>query len=148
MAKPASSLYPHNISSILETAIRATSTKLDDLDVQKRLDVRLLAPSESETGWDVFILDYNVDGPIGTVKKTIVIYYLRNKITQSYTTIFFYLDFRAMQANVSNGIFCIVESKENGNDLICYLETTDNIGQNVQKNARSTANPKSYSSDY
>jgi len=36
--------------------------------VQKRLDVRLLAPSESETGWDVFILDYNVDGPIGTVK--------------------------------------------------------------------------------
>lgn len=67
LAKPASSLYPHNISSILETAIRATSTKLDDLDVQKRLDVRLLAPSESETGWDVFILDYNVDGPIGTV---------------------------------------------------------------------------------
>jgi len=41
---------------------------LDDLDVQKRLDVRLLAPSESETGWDVFILDYNIDGPIGTVK--------------------------------------------------------------------------------
>jgi len=42
---------------------------LDDLDVQKRLDVRLLAPSENETGWDVFILDYNVDGPIGTVKS-------------------------------------------------------------------------------
>lgn len=69
MAKSASSLYPHNLSSILETAIRATSSKLDDLDVQKRLDVRLLAPSENETGWDVFILDYNVDGPIGTVKS-------------------------------------------------------------------------------
>ncbi|XP_070157516.1 gamma-tubulin complex component 3 [Polyergus mexicanus] len=67
LAKSASSLYPHNLSSILETAIRATSSKLDDLDVQKRLDVRLLAPSENETGWDVFILDYNVDGPIGTI---------------------------------------------------------------------------------
>lgn len=75
LAKPANSLYPHNISSILETAIRATSTKLDELDVQKRLDVRLLAPSENETGWDVFALDYNVDGPIGTVRI-----FLLNKI--------------------------------------------------------------------
>lgn len=67
MDKPASSLYPHNISSILETGIRATATKLDDLDIHRRLDVRLLAPSENERGWDVFILDYNVGGPIGTV---------------------------------------------------------------------------------
>ena len=55
------------MSFILESAIRATSSKVDDLDIQKRLDVRFLAPSENETGWDVFSLDYNVDGPIGTV---------------------------------------------------------------------------------
>ncbi|XP_014213492.1 gamma-tubulin complex component 3 [Copidosoma floridanum] len=67
LAKPANSLYPHNISSILETAVRATSTKLDELDVQKRLDIQLMVPSENETGWDVFALDYNVDGPIGTI---------------------------------------------------------------------------------
>ncbi|XP_076246303.1 gamma-tubulin complex component 3 isoform X4 [Calliopsis andreniformis] len=65
--KPASSLYPHNISSILETGIRATGSKIDDLDIHRRLDVRLLPPSENERGWDVFILDYNVGGPIGTV---------------------------------------------------------------------------------
>lgn len=65
--KPASSVYPHNISSILETGIRATVTKIDDSDTHKRLDVRLLAPSENERGWDIFILDYNVGGPIGTV---------------------------------------------------------------------------------
>jgi gamma-tubulin complex component 3 len=58
----------------LESAIRATSTKLDELDVQKRLDVRLLAPLENETGWDVFALDYNVDGPIGTVTLLCSIY--------------------------------------------------------------------------
>lgn len=36
--------------------------------MQRRLDVRLLGPSDNETGWDIFILDYNVDGPIGTVR--------------------------------------------------------------------------------
>uniref|UniRef100_A0A0C9S147 Tubgcp3_0 protein n=1 Tax=Fopius arisanus TaxID=64838 RepID=A0A0C9S147_9HYME len=67
LAKPANSLYPHNISSVLETAIRATCTKIEDIDVQRRLDIRMLPPSENETGWDVFMLDYNVDGPIGTI---------------------------------------------------------------------------------
>ncbi|XP_076634245.1 gamma-tubulin complex component 3 [Colletes latitarsis] len=80
--KPASSLYPHNISSILKTGIRATSAKIDDLDIYRRLDVRLLAPSENEKGWDVFILDYNVDGPIGTILEP---------CRQIYQTIFFAL---------------------------------------------------------
>ncbi|XP_034947790.1 gamma-tubulin complex component 3 [Chelonus insularis] len=82
LAKPANSLYPHNLSSILETAIRATCTKIEDIDVQRRLDVRLLAPSEKETGWDVFILDYNVDGPIGTILEP---------CRQTYRTVFFSL---------------------------------------------------------
>ncbi|XP_066585040.1 gamma-tubulin complex component 3-like [Prorops nasuta] len=82
LAKPVNSIYPHNISSIVVTAIRATSTKLDDLDVQRRLDINLLAPSENETGWDVFILDYNVDGPIGTILEP---------CRQIYQTVFFAL---------------------------------------------------------
>ncbi|KAG9432396.1 gamma-tubulin complex component 3 [Apis mellifera carnica] len=80
--KPASSVYPHNISSILETGIRATVTKIDDSDTHKRLDVRLLAPSENERGWDVFILDYNVGGPIGTILEP---------CRQIYQTVFFAL---------------------------------------------------------
>lgn len=60
----------------METAIRATSTNLEDVDVQRRLDVRLLGPSDNETGWDIFILDYNVDGPIGTVRIIIQLNYL------------------------------------------------------------------------
>lgn len=58
-----------------------TSTKLDELDVQRRLDVRLLTPSENETGWDVFILDYNVDGPIGTVSNKF--FYLLSNVWQN-----------------------------------------------------------------
>ncbi|XP_012278710.1 gamma-tubulin complex component 3 [Orussus abietinus] len=82
LAKPANSLYPHNIASILETAIRATSMKFDELDVQRRLDVRFLAPSENETGWDVFVLDYNVAGPIGTILAP---------CRETYQTVFFAL---------------------------------------------------------
>ncbi|XP_076756926.1 gamma-tubulin complex component 3 [Xylocopa sonorina] len=80
--KPANSLYPHNISSILETGITATAAKIDDLDIHRRLDVRLLAPSENERGWDVFILDYNVEGPIGMILEP---------CRQIYQTVFFAL---------------------------------------------------------
>lgn len=59
-----------------------------------------------------------------------------------------YLDFGAMQTDVSNGILCLVESKENGIDFICYLESADNVGQNVQKDAGSIADPESHSSNH
>lgn len=67
LAKPASNLYLHNLSGILETAIRATNAQFDDADILRRLDVRLLDVSPGDTGWDVFSLDYSVDGPIRTV---------------------------------------------------------------------------------
>ncbi|XP_032676591.1 gamma-tubulin complex component 3 [Odontomachus brunneus] len=96
LAKPSNSLYPHNISSILDTAIRATSAKLDDLDVQRRLDVRLLDPSENETGWDVFYLDYNVDGPIGTILEP---------CRQTYQTVFFALWRAKRMESILSGIW-------------------------------------------
>ncbi|ESO86326.1 hypothetical protein LOTGIDRAFT_167139 [Lottia gigantea] len=67
LAKPASNLYLHNLTGILEMAIRATNAQYDDADTLKRLDVRLLEVSPGDTGWDVFSLDYHVDGPIRTV---------------------------------------------------------------------------------
>ncbi|CAB4061954.1 TUBGCP3 [Lepeophtheirus salmonis] len=65
--KPASSLYPHNLSGILESAVRATNAQFEDPDILDRLDVRLLEIQPGDTGWDVFSLDYKVSGPIGTV---------------------------------------------------------------------------------
>ncbi|KAK3764128.1 hypothetical protein RRG08_039298 [Elysia crispata] len=67
LAKPASNLYLHNLTGILETAIRATNAQFDDADILRRLDVRLLDVSPGDTGWDVFSLEYGVDGPIRTV---------------------------------------------------------------------------------
>ncbi|XP_012712673.2 gamma-tubulin complex component 3 isoform X2 [Fundulus heteroclitus] len=67
LARPATTLYQHNLTGILETAVRATNAQFDNAEILKRLDVRLLEVSAGDTGWDVFSLDYHVDGPIATV---------------------------------------------------------------------------------
>ncbi|ETE73403.1 Gamma-tubulin complex component 3, partial [Ophiophagus hannah] len=67
LARPATTLYQHNLTGILETAVRATNAQFDNPEILKRLDVRLLEVSPGDTGWDVFSLDYHVDGPIATV---------------------------------------------------------------------------------
>ena len=74
--QPASNLYPHNLAGILESAIRATNTQFEDPDILERLDVRLLDVQPGDTGWDVFSLDYKVQGPIGTIfgKRTLTNY--------------------------------------------------------------------------
>ncbi|XP_076323570.1 gamma-tubulin complex component 3 homolog isoform X1 [Tachypleus tridentatus] len=67
LPKSANMLYLHNLSGILESAIRATNAQFESPDILQRLDVRLLEASVGDSGWDVFSLDYHVDGPIGTV---------------------------------------------------------------------------------
>ncbi|KAK1802838.1 hypothetical protein P4O66_021376 [Electrophorus voltai] len=67
LVRAATTLYQHNLTGILETAVRATNAQFDSPEILKRLDVRLLEVSPGDTGWDVFSLDYHVDGPIATV---------------------------------------------------------------------------------
>ncbi|XP_060888482.1 gamma-tubulin complex component 3 [Labrus mixtus] len=67
LVRPATTLYQHNLTGILETAVRATNAQFDNAEILKRLDVRLLEVSPGDTGWDVFSLDYHVEGPIATV---------------------------------------------------------------------------------
>ena len=42
LARPATTLYQHNLTGILETAVRATNAQFDSPEILKRLDVRLL----------------------------------------------------------------------------------------------------------
>lgn len=67
LLKPATEMYPHNLSGILESAIRSTNAQFEDENILNRLDVRVLEKSPGDTGWDVFTLDYHVSGPIGTI---------------------------------------------------------------------------------
>uniref|UniRef100_A0A3Q4AS03 Uncharacterized protein n=1 Tax=Mola mola TaxID=94237 RepID=A0A3Q4AS03_MOLML len=42
LVRPATTLYQHNLTGILETAVRATNAQYDNAEILKRLDVRLL----------------------------------------------------------------------------------------------------------
>ncbi|XP_070574424.1 gamma-tubulin complex component 3 homolog [Ptychodera flava] len=78
LSKSATVLYLHNLTGVLETAIRGTNAQFDDPEILKRLDVRLLEVSPGDCGWDVFSLDYHVDGPISTVfTQQCLLMYLR-----------------------------------------------------------------------
>ena len=68
LIKPASSLYLHNLTGTLETAVRATNAQFETADILNRLDVRMLDLSPGDQGWDVFSLHYHVTGPISTVR--------------------------------------------------------------------------------
>ena len=67
LARPANTLYRHNLTATLETAVRQSSAQNDPPDVLRRLDARMLEYSHGEIGWDVFTLEYKVDAPIDTV---------------------------------------------------------------------------------
>ena len=67
LSKPANTLFRHNLTGILETAIRSCNAQYDDPEILNRLDVRLLEIQKDDIGWDVFSLEYHVDAPINTV---------------------------------------------------------------------------------
>ncbi|VDL95905.1 unnamed protein product [Schistocephalus solidus] len=64
---PATGIHRHHLSEILESAIRGTNAQYEAPEILQRLDVQLLELSENEEGWDVFSLDYIVDGPLSTI---------------------------------------------------------------------------------
>ncbi|KAJ3366227.1 Microtubule-nucleating Tub4p (gamma-tubulin) complex component [Allomyces javanicus] len=65
--KPASTLYRHHLTSVLEQSIRSSNAQYEDPDILRRLDVRLQQHAAGDVGWDVFSVDYHVDAPINTV---------------------------------------------------------------------------------
>lgn len=75
LSKPATSLYVHNLSCTLEAAVRATNAQYEPPHVLARLHVNLYPNYDvsgdsrisEECGWDVFALQYRVDGPLGTL---------------------------------------------------------------------------------
>ncbi|GAA6006006.1 hypothetical protein JCM10207_007304 [Rhodosporidiobolus poonsookiae] len=69
LSKPANTLYRHNLTSTLETAIRGSMPPSTDAlsSVLRRLDARMLDFEQGQVGWDVFLLEYKVDAPLSTV---------------------------------------------------------------------------------
>ena len=57
----------HELTSILETAIRSSVVKYDDPEILNCLRVQLMPHTDEEYGWDVFSLDYAVESPLTAV---------------------------------------------------------------------------------
>ncbi|KAF9133299.1 Gamma-tubulin complex component 3 [Mortierella sp. 14UC] len=74
LSQPANTLFRHNLTGTLETAIRSSNAQYDDPDILRRLDVRLLEISPGDSGWDVFSLDYHVDSPVNTILTPIAMH--------------------------------------------------------------------------
>lgn len=83
LSRPANSLFRHNLTASLETAIRGSNAQHDDPEILRRLDARILEFSTGDTGWDTFTLEYKLDSPVNTV--------LDNQAMVGYQTIFTHL---------------------------------------------------------
>ncbi|PKI83567.1 Spc98p [Malassezia vespertilionis] len=67
LSRPAHTLYQHNLSAALETAIRSSNAQYDDQDILRRLDARSLEFAPGDLGWDTFTLEYRVESPVSAV---------------------------------------------------------------------------------
>ena len=67
LSKPATSLYQHNLNSLLETAIRASNAEKINPEFLQRLEIKLLGASPGDNGWDIFSLNYRTESPLTTI---------------------------------------------------------------------------------
>lgn len=67
LKKRANQLYRHNLTGVLEGALRSSNAQFEPAFVLDRIGVRLLEASPGDSGWEVFSLDYAVDTPLNAV---------------------------------------------------------------------------------
>jgi len=65
--RPANTLYRHNLTATLESAIRGSNAQFDSPEILRRLDARMLELSHGELGWDVFTLEYKIEPPLNVI---------------------------------------------------------------------------------
>ena len=70
LKKRASQQYRHNLTGLLEGALRSSNAQYEPSWVLDRVGIRLLEAVPGDTGWEVFSLDYIVDLPINAVVTT------------------------------------------------------------------------------
>ena len=69
LQKAAGKLYRHNLTGMLEGALRSSNAQFEPSYVLHRVVVRLLEGAQGDTGWEIFTLDYAVDMPLNAVVR-------------------------------------------------------------------------------
>ncbi|XP_037724299.1 gamma-tubulin complex component 3 [Drosophila subpulchrella] len=60
-------IYAHDLSSMLDAALRCTNAQYDDPDILNHLDIVVQRPYIGDKGWDIISLKYIVQGPLATM---------------------------------------------------------------------------------
>ena len=95
LSRAASNLYRHNVSGLLESAVRSSCANSYPKHILDRLDVRLLEVSENDVGWDVFCLEYHTDFPMNII--------FSHDVMKKYSALFIYLwRFKRAEKSLSN----------------------------------------------
>ncbi len=67
LKRRANQLFRHNLTGILEGALRASNAQFEPSYVLDRIGIRLLEASAGDSGWEIFSLDYAIDAPLNAV---------------------------------------------------------------------------------
>ncbi|EDW27734.1 GL19849 [Drosophila persimilis] len=67
LEKPGTEIFAHDLSAMLDTALRCTNAQYDDPEILNHLDVVAQPPFLGDTGWDIVSLQYVVQGPLATM---------------------------------------------------------------------------------
>lgn len=67
LKRRANQLFRHNLTGILEGALRASNAQFEPSYVLDRIGIRLLEASPGDSGWEIFSLDYSIDAPLNAV---------------------------------------------------------------------------------
>ncbi|KAH8387524.1 hypothetical protein KR093_007621, partial [Drosophila rubida] len=67
LVKLGTDIYSHELSAMLDAALRGTNAQYDDPEIINHLDVVVKTPYPGDCGWDVISLQYTVRGPLATM---------------------------------------------------------------------------------
>ena len=68
LKRRANQLFRHNLTGILEGALRASNAQFEPSYVLDRIGIRLLEASPGDSGWEIFSLDYSIVAPLNAVR--------------------------------------------------------------------------------
>lgn len=74
LKRRANQLFRHNLTGILEGALRASNAQFEPSYVLDRIGIRLLEASPGDSGWEIFSLDYSIDAPLNAVSLRALLY--------------------------------------------------------------------------
>jgi gamma-tubulin complex component 3 len=73
LKRRANQLFRHNLTGILEGALRASNAQFEPSYVLDRIGIRLLEATAGDSGWEIFSLDYAIDAPLNAVSRSFAV---------------------------------------------------------------------------